>query len=68
AENEAKILLWWHKIFLLLVRHIDFGRSLSICVTVLNNFVHIIKVYGEERSSAGLLGVIGLGRKSPLSP
>ncbi|KAL4226903.1 Ectopic P granules protein 5 [Mactra antiquata] len=67
SENESKLLLWWYKSIELIMRQLDYGRDPATCVTLTNKFIHKVQGYGEDRASAGLLGAIGLGKKSSLS-
>ncbi|TFK08050.1 histone H1.0 [Platysternon megacephalum] len=70
VKEEAKLFLWWHK-----------GLQLSLLQTEQNDAILIESVIrillsiqgrqnqlAEERLMSGILGVIGLGKKSPLSP
>lgn len=67
AENESKLLLWWQKIFELGLRQIDFGGDPRPVVKALLILVSSLITLGEDKSSTGFLGAIGLGRKSALS-
>lgn len=67
SENESKLLLWWHKALELILRQIDYGRDGASCVYLVKKFVHKVQGFGGDRASVGLLGAIGLGKKSPLS-
>lgn len=67
AETESKLLLWWHKALDLILRQVDYGRDPTTCVGLLKKLMHKIQGFGEDRASAGLLGAIGLGKKSTLS-
>jgi len=67
ASNECKLLLWWFKIIELCLRQIDFGAEHRRVVKVLLVVVPALMSLGEDKSSAGLLGAIGFGRRSPLS-
>lgn len=67
AENESKLLLWWQKIFELGLRQIDFGGDQRPVVRALLTLVSSLITLGEDKSSTGFLGAIGLGRKSALS-
>jgi len=46
---------------------VDFGAEHRCVVKVLLALIPSLQSLGEDKSSAGLLGTIGLGRKSPLS-
>ncbi|XP_064604344.1 ectopic P granules protein 5 homolog [Liolophura sinensis] len=67
SDNEAKIILWIYKFLTLWIRQVDFGTSQSRCADMLQAIVPSLIHLGEDRSSTGLLGAIGLGRKSALS-
>ena len=67
AASEAKLLLWWSKIVQLCLRQVDFGEAHRPVVKVLLAVIPSLVTLGEDKSSAGLLGAIGLGRKSQLS-
>ena len=67
AENESKLLLWWHKAMVLILRQIDYGRDRTSCVHLVRKLAHKIQGFGEDRAHSGLLGAIGLGKKSALS-
>lgn len=67
ATNETKLLLWWHKMLELCLRQIDFGAEQRRVVKVLLSLIPRLVLHGEDKSSSGLFGAIGLGRKSVLS-
>lgn len=67
AENESKLLLWWHQALVMIFRQLDYGRDGASCVNLVKKLIHKMQGFGEDRASAGLLGAIGLGKKSPLS-
>ena len=67
AENESKLLLWWCKALVLILRQIDYGRDVVSCVHLVKKIAHKIQGFGEDRAHVGLLGAIGLGKKSALS-
>ncbi|XP_071943527.1 ectopic P granules protein 5 homolog isoform X2 [Antedon mediterranea] len=66
-ENEVKLLLWWNKIIELCLRQVEFGAKQELIVRTLNNFIPAIAVLGEDKKSGGILGAIGLGKRSDLS-
>ena len=66
-QNETKILLWWDKVLELSLRQVDFGGDLKTLAKALLNFSLSIATLGEDKASTGLLGAIGLGKKSQLS-
>ena len=59
--------LWWYRALDVTVRLVDFGMPIWTISRSLNNLVPAMSALGEDRSSSGLLGVIGLGRQSQLS-
>jgi len=67
ASSECKLVLWWFKIIELCLRQIDFGAEHRRVIKVLLAIIPALMSFGEDKSSAGLLGAIGLGRRSPLS-
>lgn len=67
ADSESKLLLWWFKVIDLLLRQIDSGRDMGVVVQLLRKLCSRVKGFGDDRTSAGLLGAIGLGKKSQLS-
>ncbi|XP_046857276.1 ectopic P granules protein 5 homolog isoform X2 [Xenia sp. Carnegie-2017] len=68
ADMESKIVLLWHKILELLVRLMSSENKQRDLTQQVDFLVPYILHVGEDRVTTGLLGVIGLGRKSPLSP
>ena len=67
AENEAKLLLWWHKILESLSRQLHFGTQQLVVCRMLQQFIAALSPLAEDKASGGLLAAIGLGRKSQLS-
>jgi len=67
ASSECKLLLWWFKVNELCLRQIDFGADHRCVLKALLAFVPVLISLGEDKSTAGLLGAIGFGRRSPLS-
>ncbi|KAL0979304.1 hypothetical protein UPYG_G00183410 [Umbra pygmaea] len=67
--DEAKLFLWWHKALVVSVEQLGLGegRGLAPVLTGLLGLQTRLCQMGEERLSSGLLGAIGLGRRSPLS-
>ncbi|KAI5613067.1 ectopic P granules protein 5-like isoform X2, partial [Silurus asotus] len=67
--DEAKVFLWWHKALDLLQVQVDQGDPCGLDTLVLSmiSFQNQLAQLGEERINSGILGAIGLGRKSPLS-
>ncbi|KAJ8405585.1 hypothetical protein AAFF_G00315650 [Aldrovandia affinis] len=67
--DEAKLFLWWHKAFKLVMVQVEQGDvcGLEPLVLSLLSLQTRLAQLGEERLNSGILGAIGLGRKSPLS-
>ncbi|XP_076447261.1 ectopic P granules protein 5 homolog [Babylonia areolata] len=68
ADNEAKLLLWWLEFCHMWLHQLDSGASVPLCIVTVQRLVVLLHQLGEDRSSAGFLGVIGLGKRSQLSP
>ncbi len=66
--EEAKLLLLWGKLFDLINRQVQFGGQLSELCPHLTTFSNLLLRFGEDKASEGLLGVLGLGKKSVYSP
>ncbi len=62
------MILLWYKILQLLVRQINYSANLRDIGQQVDFLIPYIAHAGEDRDTTGLLGVIGLGRKSPLTP
>ncbi|XP_061187011.1 ectopic P granules protein 5 homolog [Saccostrea echinata] len=67
-ENESKLLLLWFKTLELILRQLDYGCSHTTIIKMLSSLVTSLHLFGEDRASGGLLGAIGLGKRSSLSP
>ncbi|XP_078075622.1 ectopic P granules protein 5 homolog isoform X3 [Mustelus asterias] len=69
ANDEAKLFLWWHKVLQLTFIQLEQNdvTTLEFLMRILNAFQMKQNHLAEEKLSAGILGAIGLGRKSPLS-
>ncbi|MBN3301121.1 EPG5 protein, partial [Amia calva] len=71
AADEAKLFLWWHKLLQLVLVQVQVeqeeGCSLEPLILVLLSLQAQLTQLGEERMASGILGAIGLGKKSPLS-
>uniref|UniRef100_A0A8C7EZR3 Ectopic P-granules autophagy protein 5 homolog (C. elegans) n=1 Tax=Oncorhynchus kisutch TaxID=8019 RepID=A0A8C7EZR3_ONCKI len=66
--DEAKLFLWWHKALCVYVEHLQQGLGeVPAVVAGLLRLQTRLSQMGEERLGSGLLGAIGLGRRSPLS-
>ena len=66
-DTESKVILLWYKILQLLVRQVNYNVNLRDLGQQVDFLIPYISHAGEDRDTTGLLGVIGLGRKSPLT-
>ncbi|KAM3867836.1 ectopic P granules protein 5 homolog [Diretmus argenteus] len=68
--DEAKLFLWWHKALSLSVEQLQpqagQGEVYGVVLGLLRLQTRLSQL-GEERLNSGLLGAIGLGKKSPVS-
>ncbi|XP_074877348.1 ectopic P granules protein 5 homolog isoform X2 [Buteo buteo] len=70
AKEEAKLFLWWHKAMQLSLIQMEQDDTVLI-ESVIRTLLSIQgrqSQLAEERLTSGILGAIGLGRRSPLSP
>ncbi|NWI48984.1 EPG5 protein, partial [Calyptomena viridis] len=70
AKEEAKLFLWWHKAMQLSLVQMEQDDTVLI-ESVIRTLLSIQgrqSQLAEERLTSGILGAIGLGRRSPLSP
>ncbi|KAM9262786.1 ectopic P granules protein 5 homolog isoform 3-T3 [Morus bassanus] len=70
AKEEAKLFLWWHKAMQLSLIQMEQDDTILI-ESVIRTLLSIQgrqSQLAEERLTSGILGAIGLGRRSPLSP
>uniref|UniRef100_A0A8C5LRQ0 Ectopic P-granules 5 autophagy tethering factor n=1 Tax=Leptobrachium leishanense TaxID=445787 RepID=A0A8C5LRQ0_9ANUR len=70
VNEEPKLFLWFHKVLQLSLIQVEQNDSV-ITENILRILLSVqtrLSVLGEERMTSGILSVIGLGRKSPLSP
>ncbi|XP_054630458.1 ectopic P granules protein 5 homolog [Dunckerocampus dactyliophorus] len=69
-SDEAKLFLWWHKALNLAVEQLQpqggHSELSGVVVGLLKLQTRLLQL-GEERLNSGLLGAIGLGKKSPVS-
>uniref|UniRef100_A0A3B5MG69 Ectopic P-granules autophagy protein 5 homolog (C. elegans) n=1 Tax=Xiphophorus couchianus TaxID=32473 RepID=A0A3B5MG69_9TELE len=68
--DEAKLFLWWHKALNLSVEQLQPQAGNTEGSGVIMGLVRLqtrLLQLGEERLNSGLLGAIGLGKKSPVS-
>ncbi|XP_074788022.1 ectopic P granules protein 5 homolog isoform X2 [Athene noctua] len=70
AKEEAKLFLWWHKAMQLSLIQMEQDDTILIesVIQTLLSIQSRQSQLAEERLTSGILGAIGLGRKSPLSP
>ncbi|CAL8347833.1 unnamed protein product [Lota lota] len=68
--DEAKLILWWHKALLLSAEQLQLqagqGEAPGVALGLLRLGARLAQL-GEERLHSGLLGAIGLGKRSPVS-
>ena len=62
--DEAKLLLLWSKLLHLICRQVQFGGSPGELTALLSSLAGLLTRFGEDKASEGLLGVLGLGKKS----
>uniref|UniRef100_A0A8C8R5P1 Ectopic P-granules autophagy protein 5 homolog n=1 Tax=Pelusios castaneus TaxID=367368 RepID=A0A8C8R5P1_9SAUR len=69
VKEEAKLFLWWHKVLQLSLIQMEQNDTILIesVIRILLSVQSRQNQLAEERLSSGILGAIGLGRKSPLS-
>ena len=67
VETEAKLLLWWHKVLESLSRQLVYGTQPLVVGRLVQQFLTSLTPLAQDRTTAGLLGAIGFGRKSLLS-
>ncbi|XP_006973919.1 ectopic P granules protein 5 homolog isoform X1 [Peromyscus maniculatus bairdii] len=69
AQEEAKLFLWWHQVLQLSLVQMEQNDSVltESIIRILLMLQSRQSLMAEERLSSGILGAIGLGRKSPLS-
>ena len=67
SQIEHKLLLLWSKVLELALRQRDFGGSTHDVTTLMTSFATALWTQGEDKDTSGLLGAIGLGRRSQLS-
>ncbi|MEQ2218538.1 hypothetical protein XENOCAPTIV_004652, partial [Xenoophorus captivus] len=68
--DEAKLFLWWHKALNLSVEQLQpqaGNTEVSGVVMGLLRLQNRLLQLGEDRLNSGLLGAIGLGKRSPVS-
>ncbi|GFR61886.1 ectopic P granules protein 5 homolog [Elysia marginata] len=72
-ESDAKLILWWNFLLERAVEQIEsFSTQPVVPVTgtvnILVQFIELLAQTGQERSGKGILGAIGFGRSSNISP
>ncbi|KAM6931497.1 ectopic P granules protein 5 homolog [Xenentodon cancila] len=69
-DDEAKLFLWWHKALNISVEQLQPQTCLTEVSGVVMGLMRLqtrLLQLGEERLNSGLLGAIGLGKRSPVS-
>nr|XP_056705058.1 ectopic P granules protein 5 homolog [Euleptes europaea] len=69
TQDEAKLFLWWHKVLQLCLLQTEQDDTIltEAVIRTLTSLQGRQSLLAEERLTSGILGAIGLGRKSPLS-
>ncbi|XP_060029795.1 ectopic P granules protein 5 homolog isoform X2 [Erinaceus europaeus] len=69
SQEEAKLFLWWQQVLRLSLVQLEQNDSVltESIIRILLMLQNRHSLMAEERLSSGILGAIGLGRKSPLS-
>ncbi|XP_014790390.1 ectopic P granules protein 5 homolog [Octopus bimaculoides] len=68
SDNEGKMLLWWHKCFCQMISQLENNTcSTTDIAQILSAFIHMLTPLAEDKDTTGILGAIGLGRRSTLS-
>nr|XP_036874978.1 ectopic P granules protein 5 homolog [Manis javanica] len=69
VQEEAKLFVWWHQALQLSLIQMEQNDSVltESVIRILLMLQSRQSLLAEERLSSGILGAIGLGRKSPLS-
>lgn len=68
--DEAKLFLWWHKALNLSAEQLQLHSGQTEVSGVVMGLLRLqtrLLQLGEERLNSGLLGAIGLGKRSPVS-
>ena len=65
-SNEPKLLLWLSKILELSLRQLDYGSDIPHVARLIGEVSTALASLGEDKATTGILGAIGLGRKSQL--
>ena len=67
VDNEHNLFLLWSKFIQLCLRQRDFGGDVRDVSTQMTSFANSLWTQGEDKDTSGLLGAIGLGKRSQLS-
>ena len=67
AEQESGVFLIWEKAQSLLLRQVKFSGNIVRVVPHFTTLATTLLRYGEDKATEGLLGAIGLGKKSSFS-
>ena len=54
----------WEKILNLSLRQITFGGNINTAINQFTSLANTLQRFGEDKATEGLLGAIGLGKKS----
>ena len=64
AQDESRVFLIWEKAISLLLRQAKFSGNSNHIVPHLSSLAALLQRFGEDKATEGLLGAIGLGKKS----
>lgn len=67
SNEEYKVLLIWDKALNLLIRQLKFGGNIAAVINQFTTIAALLQRLGEDKATEGLLGAIGLGKKSSFS-
>ena len=63
-DAEAKLFLLWDKTIRLLLRQVRYSGNFAALVPHFASLASSMARFGEDKATEGILGVIGLGKKS----
>jgi uncharacterized membrane protein len=67
-DNEAELLLWLHRLLEMICHQLlDYGVKQNVMAALVARLCQTLTSLSEDKISTGLLGAMGLGRKSSLS-
>lgn len=68
SDNEAKMLLWWYQCLKIMVQQLDSQLCPTMPISeLIASFIVVLTPLAEDKDTTGILGAIGLGRRSNLS-